>query len=182
MRLLKQEKLYPHKVDGEGHFAALFEKIGKTGEWDTRLMEAKLWCSRDAEKAYRDFEKAFFKQKFARRLYEANGILYDLPEGVFDWKGLQVLRVGVRLGEVKNGRFEPSHSLALCVEKAECQNALDLSETDPRLEKYLRGESVEDEKIGNGWCVVCVHGYPLGLGKAVNGTVKNHYPKGLRRA
>ena len=182
MRLVKQEKLYPHKVDGEGHFAALFEKIGKTGEWDTRLKEAKLWCTRDAEKAYRDFEKAFFKQKFARRLYEANGILYDLPEGVFDWKGLQVLRVGVRLGEVKNGRFEPSHSLALCVKKEECKNALDLSETDPRLEKYLRGESVEDQEIGNGWCVVCVRGYPLGLGKAVNGTVKNHYPKGLRRA
>ena len=181
MRLIKQEKLYPHKIDGEGHFAALFEKIEKTGEWDTRIKEAKLWCSREAEKAYRDFEKVFFKQKFATRLYEANGILYDLPEGVFDWKGIQVLRVGVRLGEVKNGRFEPSHSLALCVKKEECKNVLKLFEGDPRLEKYLRGETVEDSEISGGWCVVCVHGYPLGLGKAVNGIVKNHYPKGLRR-
>ena len=181
MRLVSQEKLYPHKVDGEGHFVALFEKIGKTGEWDTRLKEVKLCCSHEAEKAYRDFEKSFFKEKFAFRLYEANGILYELPKGVFDWKGIQVLRVGVRLGEVKNGRFEPSHSLALCVKKEECKNALDLLETDERLEKYLRGETVEEEKISNGWCVVCVHGYPLGLGKAVNGTVKNHYPKGLRR-
>ena len=181
MRLVKQEKLYPHKVDGEGHFVALFEKMEKTGEWDTRLKEVKLWCSREAEKTYRDFEKVFFKQKFATRLYEANGILYDLPEGVFDWKGIQVLRVGVRLGEVKNGRFEPSHSLALCVKKQECKNVLDLVETDPRLEKYLRGETVEDSEIVNGWCAICVHGYPLGLGKAVGGTVKNHYPKGLRR-
>lgn len=181
MRLIKQEKLYPHKVDGEGHFAALFEKMEKTGEWDTRLKEAKLWCSREAEKTYRDFEKVFFKQKFASRLYEANGILYDLPEGVFDWNGIQVLRVGVRLGEVKNGRFEPSHSLALCVKKEECKNVLDLSESDARLEKYLRGETIEDREIANGWCVVCVQGYPLGLGKVVNGTVKNHYPKGLRR-
>ena len=181
MRLIAQEKLYPHKVDGEGHFAALFEKIEKTGEWDTRLKEVKLWCSHEAEKAYRDFEKSFFKERFAFRLYEANGILYELPKGVFDWKGVQVLRVGVRLGEVKNGRFEPSHSLALCVKKEECKNALDLLETDARLEKYLRGETIEEDKISNGWCVVCVHGYPLGLGKAVNGTVKNHYPKGLRR-
>ena len=181
MRLIKQEKLYPHKVDGEGHFAALFEKIQKTGEWDTRLKAAKPWCSRDAEKAYRDFEKKFFKQKFATRLYEVNGILYELPEGVFDWKGLNVLRVGVRLGEVKNGRFEPSHSFALCVKKEECENVLDLPEKDIRIEKYLRGESIEEDEIGNGWCVVCVHGYPLGWGKAVNGTIKNHYPKGLRR-
>lgn len=181
MRLIKQEKLYPHKADGEGHFAALFEKTAKTGEWDTRLKLCKPWCSREAEKAYRDFEKAFFKEKFATRLYEANGILYELPEGVFDWKGIRVLRVGVRLGEVKNGRFEPSHSLALCVRKAECKNVLDMLETDDRLEKYFRGETVADEGVDNGWCVVCVHGYPLGLGKAVNGTVKNHYPKGLRR-
>ena len=181
MKLLSMEKLYPHKVAGEGHFVALFEKSGKTGEWDTRLKERKLWCTREAETAYREFEKKFFKGKFATRLYEANGILYDLPEGVFDWKGLNVLRVGIRLGEVKNGRFEPSHSLALCVKAEECKNVLDLEEDDLRLEKYFRGDTVEDGKIGNGWCVVCVHGYPVGLGKAVNGTVKNHYPKGLRR-
>ena len=166
-------------MNGEGHFAALFEKVKKTGEWDTRLKECKLWCSREAEKAYRDFEKGFFKAKFATRLYEANGILYDLPEGVFDWKGVQVLRVGVRLGEVKNGRFEPSHSLAMCVTKTECKNAVDLTETDERLDKYLRGETI-DADVDNGWCVVCVNGYPLGFGKAVGGTVKNHYPKGLR--
>ena len=179
MKLISEEKLYPHKVDGEGHFAALFEKTAKTGEWDTRIKACKPWCSREAEKAYRDFEKSFFKEKFATRLYEASGILYDLPEGVFEWKGLQVLRVGVRLGEVKNGRFEPSHSLALCAKKSECKNVVDLEETDGRLEKYLRGDTVEAE-TENGWCLVCVSGYPLGLGKAVGGMVKNHYPKGLR--
>ena len=181
MRLLKQEKLYPHKVDGEGHFAALFEKTDRTEEWDTRLKEMKLWCSRDAEKAYRDFEKGFFKGKFVTRLYEANGILYDLPEGVFDFKGLRVLRAGVRLGEVKNGRFEPSHSLALCVKKEECRNLVELTEGEERLEKYLRGEGIEEENLANGWCVVCVHGLPVGLGKAVNATIKNHLPKGLRK-
>ena len=181
MRLIKQEKLYPHKIEGEGHFAALFEKTARVEEWESRIKETKPWCSHEAEKAYRDFEKSFFKERFAKRLYEANGILYELPENVFEWKGLQILRVGVRLGEVRNGRFEPSHSLAMCIQKSEIKNALDLEETDPRLEKYLRGETVEDGAISNGWCVVCVHGYPLGLGKAVNGTVKNHYPKGLRK-
>ena len=179
MRLISQEKLYPHKVNGEGHFAALFEKTVKTSEWDTRLKEGKPSYTRDAEKAYRDFEKNFFKEKFAFRLYEINGMLYELPDGVFDWKGLNVLRVGVRLGEVKNGRFEPSHSLAMCVKKEECKNVVDLAEADERLEKYFRGETIEAE-VENGWCIVCVNGYPLGLGKAVGGTVKNHYPKGLR--
>jgi NOL1/NOP2/fmu family ribosome biogenesis protein len=180
MKHLKQEKLYPHKVQGEGHFVALFEKETKTAEWTSRIKEAKASVTASGEKAYREFEKTFFHAKFARRLYEINGVLYELPQGVFEWKGLQVLRVGVRLGEVKNGRFEPSHSLAMCVQKSECKNVVDLTEEDSRVQKYLRGETFEEESVKNGWCVVCMHGLPLGLGKAVNGVVKNHLPKGIR--
>ena len=93
---------------------------------------------------------------------------------------MQVLRVGVRLGEVKNGRFEPSHALCMSVKKSECQKAVDMDVEDARVEKYLRGETFEAD-VKNGWCLVCVAGYPVGLGKAVNGTVKNHLPKGLRK-
>ena len=179
MRLISQEKIYPHKKAGEGHFAALFEKTERTAEWDSRIRLAKPSVTGKGERAYREFEKVFFKEKFAHRLYEINGTLYELPDGVFAWQGLNVLRVGVRLGEVKNERFEPNHSLALCVKKEECKNVLDLSIKDMRVEKYLRGEVIDGE-IKNGWCLVCVDGLPLGLGKCVNGMIKNHLPKGLR--
>ena len=181
MRLIKQEKLYPHKVDGEGHFVALFEKQTRVEEWETRLKDGRASVTQDGQKAFRAFEKSFFKERFAFRLHESSGILYELPDGVFDWKGLQVLRVGIRLGEVKNGRFEPSHSLAMCVKKDECKNVLDLSQTDSRVEKYLRGETVDCDDVENGWCLVCVESLPIGWGKAVNGTLKNHLPKGLRK-
>ncbi|MBQ9113851.1 MAG: RsmF rRNA methyltransferase first C-terminal domain-containing protein [Clostridia bacterium] len=178
MRLVKQEKLYPHKIKGEGHFVALFERLDEGETADVKL--AKPVISRTAEKVYADFEKSFFNALFAKNLHEVNGTLYALPDNVFDWRGLQVLRVGIRLGEVKNGRFEPSHSLAMCAQKAECKNVVELPQTDARLEKYLRGETL-DADAENGWCIVCVDGYPLGLGKAVNGVIKNHLPKGLRR-
>ena len=84
--------------------------------------------------------------------------------------------------EVKNGRFEPSHSLALATKKGDWKNAVDLEETDACLDKYLRGETMETaETPKNGWCVVCAAGFPVGLGKAVNGTIKNHIPKGIRK-
>ena len=178
MRLIKQEKLYPHKVKGEGHFVALLVREDE-GE-SVRVKEVKPSVSTASAKVYAEFEKGFFVSPFASNLHEVNGVLYALPNGVFDWKGLQVLRVGVRLGEVKNGRFEPAHALAMCVQKDECKNVVDLEQADARLEKYLRGETL-DTDANNGWCVVCVEGYPLGLGKAVNGTLKNHLPKGLRR-
>ncbi len=180
MRLLTQKKLYPHREKGEGHFAALLEKTEKTEEWESRVKSMPRSVTSKGEQAYRDFEREFFKEKFARRLYEANGTLYELPEEVFDWRGLQVLRVGVRLGEVKNGRFEPNHSLAMRCKEEECRRVVDLSENDPRVDKYLRGETI-DVELANGWCLVCICGLPLGLGKAVNGVMKNHLPKGLRK-
>ncbi len=180
IRLITQRKFYPHKEKGEGHYAALFEKTERAEEWNCRLKVAKLSVTPKSEKAYRAFEKEFFKEKFAQRLYEVNGVLYELPEEVFDWKGIQVLRVGIRLGEVKNERFKPNHSLAMCVKKGEVKNVVDLPKEDARVEKYLRGEVIEGGEK-NGWCIVCVEGYPLGLGKVVGGNVKNHLPKGLRR-
>ena len=145
-----------------------------------RLKEAKPSVTNAGEKLYREFEKSFFKERFAERLYEANGVLYALPQGVFDWRGLQVLRVGVRLGEVRNGRFEPAHALVMSAKADECKNVLFLSLDDGRVEKYLRGETLEIEG-DNGWYAVCVEGLPIGLGKAVNGVLKNHLPKGLRK-
>jgi NOL1/NOP2/fmu family ribosome biogenesis protein len=31
-----------------------------------------------------------------------------------------------------------------------------------------------------GWTLVVWNGWPLGWGRGVSGTLKNHYPKGLR--
>lgn len=178
MTLQKQEKLYPHKCAGEGHFAALFQRESAGEESIVRAIKPRV--SAPSEKAYRQFEREFFRAPFAKTLHEVNGVLYELPAGVFDWKGLHVLRVGVKLGEVKNGRFEPSHALAMSVKKAECTAVLDMDIADARVEKYLRGETLEAD-ARNGWLLVCADGYPLGLGKAVNGVVKNHLPKGLRK-
>ena len=175
MRLIKQEKLYPHKIKGEGHFVALFEKMEDCPPCAIKPLKTRINASNG--KIYAQFEKSFFNGCFARNLHEVDGVLYDVPENVFDWQGLQVLRVGVRLGEVKNGRFEPNHSLAMAVKKTECKNVVELTGAD--VEKYLRGETVCCDGVSS-WCLVCVDGYPLGLGKATDGVVKNHLPKGLR--
>ena len=176
MRLIKQEKLYPHKVKGEGHFIALFEKTDGAGTPSTRIYKGK--CSLQSEKIYRQFEKELFTVSQGKYLHEQNGVLYALPDGVFDWQGLHVLRVGVKLGEIKNGRFEPDHALAMSTRAEECNRVTNLTEP-MEIEKYLRGETV-DKQGKNGWTLVCVNGYPVGWGKQVGDTLKNHLPKGLR--
>lgn len=177
MRLLRQTKLLPHRQKGEGHFVAVFEKID--GEHE-KIKPFSPRISASAKKLWQDFAKDFLKEKRFENLHEVSGVIYALPKETPDFQGLQVLRAGVRLGEIKNGRFEPSHSLAMCLKQAECQNVVDIPETDARADKFLRGETVEDDGK-NGWCLVCVGGYSIGLGKRSNGTAKNHIPKPLRK-
>ena len=179
MRLIKQEKLYPHKIKGEGHFVALFEKV-EADETPAFVPLAKAQISKSSEQIYRDFEKQCFTAPQYSILHEANGNAYGIPESAFDWKGLQMLRVGVHLGEIKNGRFEPSQALALAVKTEESKNTVRLTVQDSRTNAYLRGETIQDEGE-NGWCIVCVDNCTLGFGKRVQGTVKNHLPKNARK-
>lgn len=178
MRLVKTEKLYPHRVEGEGHFAALLEKTD--GGERERVKPIKAKCGGASEKLWQEFRKQTLLTDY-ETVYEGGGALYALPNGVFDWRGLNVLRVGVRLGEVRGGRFEPSHALAMSLKKEECTNVLALTLADGRTEKFLRGEEIEAEEVKKGWCLVCVDGYSVGWGKASGGRVKNHIPKALRK-
>lgn len=177
-RLLESRKLLPHKAEGEGHFAALFEKTGEDAQNSSAPVRSlRPRVSREGERAYRAFESEFLHFR-AENLHEAGGLLYALPDGVFDWKDLRVLRAGIRLGELRNGRFEPSHSLAMCLAEPEFARCLRLDPQDPLLSRFLHGEEIAGD--GKGWTAVCAGRFPVGWGKISGGTVKNHIPKGLR--
>lgn len=105
--------------------------------------------------------------------------LYLAPEGMPSLKGLKVLRPGLHLGEMKKGRFEPSHALALALMPEEVKHIWNLDSTDSKVMAYLNGQTfpAEGEK---GWYLICVDGFSLGWGKLAGGVMKNHYPKGLR--
>ena len=91
--------------------------------------------------------------------------------------GLRVERPGLELGELKKGRFEPAHALALWLKTA--ANTQDYPADSRQMEDYLHGQVVPSEK--RGWCLVQVDGFSIGWGKGDGKVLKNHYPKGLRR-
>ncbi|MDR3765843.1 MAG: RsmF rRNA methyltransferase first C-terminal domain-containing protein, partial [Butyricicoccus sp.] len=96
-----------------------------------------------------------------------------------DTAGLKTLRTGVEVGTLKKGRLEPAHALSHALAPADFGRRLELAADSLEVERYLKGETLSCG-VGNGWTAVCVDGYGLGWGKAVNGVLKNHYPKGLR--
>ena len=92
---------------------------------------------------------------------------------------LRLVRGGVLAGSVAKKRFQPAHALFMAY-GAQCTNREELTRDDPRTAAWLRGEEIDAATATNGWCAVCVDGFPLGAGKASGGRIKNHYPKGLR--
>lgn len=167
-KLLKMKKLLPHKIRGEGHFCAVLEKTeGARAE----VGKLRFKADKTAEKLYGEFEKAYLNTSFGNlhlfgdKLYS---LLTDLPE---------IMRCGVFLGEIKSGRFEPSHTFAMCLKKDEAKR-IEIDESTAL--KYLRGLTFDCNADEKGWRLVTYLGYPLGWCKAVGGTAKNHLPKGLR--
>ena len=112
------------------------------------------------------------------------GQVYYVPGALGEQRGVNFLRNGLYLGELKKDRFEPSQSFAMALHKSDYRICLNFPWTDSRVSKYLRGETVTVDdmpiKRQRGWQLICVNGYPLGWGKLVNGLLKNKYLPGWR--
>lgn len=176
-------RLWPHRLRGEGHFAALLEKTDGT---ESQLAPLRVKAPSEAVSLYRDFARDNLAGGFPQADWPQDGRflvqgehLYLLPANLPALKGLKWVRPGLHLGELKKNRFEPSHTLAMALKGANAVRKIRLQPDDPRVRRYLRGETFSLEQ-SDGWTLVCVLDYPLGWGKAVNRTLKNHYPKGLR--
>ncbi len=167
-RLLEEDKLLPHKIRGEGHFYAVLEKID--GERAV-LPSLKIKTDKAAEKLFKEFEAEYLKTDF-KNLCTFDNVLYSLIDGL-----PEIMRSGVCLGEVINGRFEPSHTLAMCLKKEEA-GCIDLDENTAH--SYLRGLTFDCAAGEKGWRLATFKGYPLGWCKTVGGVAKNRLPKGLR--
>ena len=215
LSLLCMKKLYPHEIEGEGHFAAVFVKEGGTSGasgagWGPAASgrEKKSRISgpmADALKLWEQFYREYFDgprspAMFSRTLTDLENVqpvlfgdaLYLAPAG-FRTDGIRILRAGLHLGTVCRGRFEPSHALAMALEKEAAGQAFELipeNGEEGTAYRYLSGESIfcgEDGgcpagTLRKGWVLMTVCGFSAGWGKYAGGQIKNHYPKGLRRA
>lgn len=222
--LKKCVRIWPHKMAGEGHFLALLHKKapGETAgaqendrnghpNRETMVDEHKnqvegtisdiKGIGKPEIKALTEFFADVSMEMNWKQVEVRKGQVYLVPEALGTRKGLVFLRNGLYLGEIRKDRFEPSQSFAMALKKKEYMAVIDLDYSDVRVEKYLRGETLEvddivernlqkaeemhnakamKKRLEKGWQLVCVNGYPLGWGKLVNGTLKNKYHAGWR--
>ncbi len=176
----KTIRLWPHKVRGEGHFAALLHKDGAaeesvgqdpgTGKADPAFTA---WCQ---ENLLVPLSEVVPQEGRLTRIKDFLVKEYLEPERV---KGLRILRSGLLLGEIRSDRFEPSQALAMALRKEQVRHVLDLSSSDERVLRYLKGETLTGP-FGRDWYLVLVDGFPLGWAKGSGNLLKNKYLKGWR--
>lgn len=164
-------RMWPHKLLGEGHFAAVLRKTqGESGEVPA--------CpGGKCPKAWESFAKELDITLPEGKAVSFGQSLYWAPMELPELNRLKVLRPGLELGTERKGRFEPAHALALWLKT--CAVTESFPPESPEMKAYLHGDVVPSGK--KGWCLVQAGGYAIGWGKGDGSVLKNHYPKGLRR-
>ncbi|MCH5264306.1 MAG: RsmB/NOP family class I SAM-dependent RNA methyltransferase [Lachnospiraceae bacterium] len=177
-------RIFPHKLEGEGHFLALLHKKGEEAETPEPVPVSRGGLKGEEKKLFEEFARNVNRVFEPGRLECKNGMVYYMPEGLQGLRGLRFLRSGLFLGEVKKNRFEPSQSFAMALKRGEYKNCLNLSVEDERVIRYLKGETLSlqggELQSRDGWHLVCVDGFPLGWGKKTKAVLKNKYHSGWR--
>lgn len=193
-------RLFPHKIEGEGHFLALLRKKDAQAPDGGKLSGnigsdngSGAASGKDSAQVHRLEQESDFGQWEAMltqaldhsRIMVRDGMVYYLPK-CFDrsWN-LRYLRTGLLLGEWKKNRFEPSQAAAMALPMKEFSQTVSLPAEDERTIRYLKGETVfptpeESSGLKKGWVLIGVDGYPLGWAKYTGSNFKNKYYPGWR--
>ena len=149
--------LFPHKFVGEGHFIAKIKKPGVLAlKNDEEIIVKK-----------QEFSKGNVKQESHYKLNK------KLPQKVIDY----ALRPGLFIDTKINDKNVPSHHYS------HYENNYPLIDLDKEgLIKYLKGESLNSSDSKDGYYFVRYEKMNAGCVHKVGSTLKNLYPKGLRKS
>ncbi|MBW5445116.1 RNA methyltransferase [Cohnella sp. CFH 77786] len=203
-RLLREERMWPHLGQGEGHYAALLRKDDVSQEQGRR--PAGMPARREGGKPRKgkgaeppeasalSSYVAFAQESLPGFRLPPHGQPLVFGDALF-WlpvppgsavtpaslRGLKVPRPGLHLGDIRSGgRFEPNHSLAMAIPAEAARFAADFPAGSAEAAAYWHGESLPAPPGAKGWGLAAVDGFPLGWVKASDGQCKNRLPKGLR--
>lgn len=163
-------RIWPHRMNGEGHFLALLRKEELLQEFQReetafpeqrdrqgkgkkagkqkrkgagRMAKNQDTCPSAEEKALIDEFLSPCTVKFpADRMERRGQKVYLVPELPKEVKGLKFLRNGLYLGELCKNRFEPSQQLAMYLKAEDYSERICLDLEDERILRYLKGETL----------------------------------------
>ncbi|MCQ2413894.1 MAG: hypothetical protein MJ082_03740 [Clostridia bacterium] len=169
-------RFYPHVTHGEGQFVAVLQRTSASAP---KILYKD--ASSPLDKATSITVDAFLRETLTG--FDGNvrrvGDHLVLPPDAVPTPPRSVFSAGVVLGELKGKTLVPHHQFVSAY-GGDYRNTLTLTDGDPRLTAYLRGEQIPAPECASGFAAVRYRGLSLGGGKLSSGMLNNHYPKGLR--
>jgi NOL1/NOP2/fmu family ribosome biogenesis protein len=186
--LTRTVRLWPHQVRGEGHFIAKLVRPGEPeagrvaqpGKRRRQLSTGSGTRGPGGTQGVLEGWWGFAADALSGEVAGATAIgerVYGVPDEELAAAGVRMVRPGLLLGRERPGRFEPAHALAMAMDPRMARRTREVD--DREAAAWVRGETL-DSRGASGWTLVVWKGWPLGWGRGVGGTLKNHYPKGLR--
>lgn len=189
VELKKCIRIYPHRLRGEGHFAALLHNKGEIDVTQSdKHVSPDFIKESELPEAARDFLAQIKKEAKDDYFYIKDNMLFMLSKNCCRSFSLRIhySRTGTLVGQIKGKKgFVPNTGLALRIKDTDFSNRISFSAEDERVKRYLRGETIflEDRElcnIENGYLLLCVNQYPLGFAKIEGNRLKNLYNQGWR--
>ena len=169
-------RIFPHRVRGDGHFCA---RLHKSGAADPVPVIAEKPNRDDLSLIDRlQSEICELPKPLRERIVRLGDTLISVPKEAPDLGGLRVISRGVPLVRIGKGYIEPAHPLAMAIEPERAKRVFALN--DDMARRYYTGEALPCGENLRGWVLLTWKDLPVGWGKASNGQLKNHLPKGIR--
>ena len=154
--------LFPYKFNGEGHYICLIKKPGE-------LIKTKFKQNNVLNSLLPEEIKDHSSVKFGE-------FLFALP-GEINYKKLNIVQYGVKVGELFNKEVVYDYFLAHSLSNFNAQ--VELSENETL--SYLKGEQISKANPYKGNVLLTYKNIPIDFGKSNGTIIKNHYPKYLRK-
>lgn len=172
-------RFWPHRIDGEGFFAACVSKEGSHGRSRTPKLrrEPLTDASRDAVRELGRWVEGPEYMRFAQagdNFYGYHGARFADMRTVAGT--LSTIYSGVRMGQIFKGALRPEHPLALF--QGLRTETVELSPEQAAI--YLHKGEIDPGPLAEGMNLVSSGGYHIGWAKRIGGRVNNLYPKELR--
>ena len=150
--------LLPSLFPGEGHYIALISKPGSS-----------------SSKRFEDNKNIYKFNSPYPNVEKYGDFLYTMSERI-NLRNLNVIRYGVKVGELIRDEIKYDHHYALFVPNF--VNEKDITLED--LLKYYQGESL-NYQVSKGYVLLKYNGINVDIAKSDGRIIKNRLPKGLRR-
>lgn len=175
MECIKMHRLMPHKIKGEGHFSALFIKKGEKKQQKYPQPD---FAAKANVELYRKFEKENLNTTLDGNFVSFGDYLYLIPKEMISLDKIKCVCPGLLLGEIRKGRFIPSHHLCMSLKCEDFKRKIFLCEDE--ISAYIKGETIKCESEKGYGAMLYNNKFPIGWYKYSDGYAKNHYPKNLR--